>query len=1102
MASANSTIDETSNIHYKYICDELKQNSDEAVLYLQFKPSYYSERYPNRRKLESAYHSLTTEQQNKLKTFFEKAAQSSQTVRQAETKAKKNYAFQRHSQKPASSANFTCPNRDYESHGTQYNQTHALLFNEIQCCGTIRVLNQVIINMRSECEKNRMTCRTDVYHSILHKCVSLASKSTIQDFSVTLEELIRLNPLRGKKAISACCLFFKICVNTFNCDYARKLLLGNKNTPSLLMQWRVTLNEQAYSVAIKSCAETKNTQLFNILFQAISNAIENGDFHPTQILCIELIQYYCAVNDAQSVRELLFDRKGKSSLMRKWKIQGAVKIYSAAVTFCANTSDELLFQEIYHAVLEKITDKTIVLDVRFGGVLAKYYLKIKDTDAFRTLILGNEETKSLMQRWQLPIDIIFFNIGFSLCADSQDNMLFDSLCSMMISEINMGNIKANSITCITILSYCEAVKNDIAARELVLGRGGEKSLMSRWGVKPCENIYGAAFNVCAATFNHQLFKCIYQQMLDNKIRPNAIAVISLLNYYLTIKDDKATEELIVGSDDANSLISQWGQQDYMPIYSAAIQVCTATFNRRLFEEIYQIIRRKIDQRQIAANSILCLNLLVCLAALKNAAAAFELLSGTDAEQSLMDKWGVRPDNKIRGAAINVCAQTQNRLLFNKLYREILSGISDKKMTPNAHFCGQLISYFASVGDYPAAYQVLFSDETYDFTRLNDSELIRSPEDITHTIKESSASAPLSEMSSASTVKNLLKSASEDSSEAPLETCAINSTVSLIARWDVTPDIVLLDKAIIAYTKLKRPDWVIQALKFFILTWNIKPEQTSFRYLLEHFSQEGNTSAAEILFFGKITQVTDNSEVIRVLPADIRNPFTSADRSDRDYNREWSELIRLSDKANAPVSGRGMSDSKTKKPTYRYTIAWGIPCDEMTCRAFLSFCFKNKQIELAKKMMDMCAQYKITITPAMHALFVMQEPGNFKAQLQRGIENNIYRAHLGLTDGSLDLHISAVFQDSKNSEEATLGLPFEFAKQLWFYHLEKGKTITSLITGYHGKTKLREQILEFADGKGVQVIIDPENPGKLTIPKRVLWGSHHMKLTSDVLTSGT
>ncbi len=1120
MASANSTIDETSNIHYKYICDELKQNLDEAVLYLQFKPSYYSERYPNRRKLEAAYHSLTTEQQQKLKAFFEKAAQSSQTVREAETKAKKNYAFQRHSQKPAPLPDFTCPNRDYEPHATQYNQTHANnSIDKIKRCGTVKAINQVIISTFCACEKNATTCARNVYHSILHKCMDLLSKRENKDFSISLKELISLNPIRGSKTGSVCVLLLNICAKTHNSFYVRKLFFGDKNSPSLMKKWGVTPDEKIYCTAVKVCANTKNTRLFNRLFKEMSEAIAHGgSVTANQIMCVELLQYYSAVNDTTAVRELLFGRDGKNSLMGKWAVQEDSSIYSAAITLCTQTRNETLFEEVHEAALKKITEGAIVPDHYFSGALAHYYLKIKNTDACRELILDNEKSRSLIKRWRVKPNINVFNIGFSLCADTRDEILFNELFSLMTAEINDGRIEANEITCVNILGYCENVKNDIATRALVIGRGGEESLMSKWRAEDSECIYGAAFKVCAATLNHQLFELIYHQMLEkavsNKIRPNESCIVSLLNYYLAAKDDKATEELMLGRGDANSLISQWGEQDSMPIYSAAIKVCTATLNRRLFEEIYQIIRRKITQRKFTANYILCVNLIAYFAAVKDAAAASEFLISTDTQDSLMYQWGIPPDTKICCAAITVCIETQDQTLFNTLYKSILFKIETGQITPGVHLCNRLLCYYADVNDYRAAYQVLFSDAPSYFIRSNDFELTSSFRDVPYTAKESSAPAPFFKASSAPIQKKPLNSASEHPFNAAPHSCVIDSNDSLLKRWNITPDATLLDRAILAYTKLRRPDWVIQALKVLILERNVKPEPASFILLLGHFSQQGDIFAAKTLFFDKITRVTDNPGDITVLPADIRKPVTSAGRIDRDYNRERDanpNLYRLPDKDYAPVfdnttdaySPGLMSDCAIKKPTHGYTIAWNIPYDERTCGTFLAFCFKNKQVGLAKRMMQMCEKYKITITPTMQALFAIQEPGDFKAQLRRGIENKIYRANLGLTDGALDFHISAVFRGIKKSEETSSGLPFEFAKQLWFYHLEhleKDKTITTLITGYHGSTKLREQLLEFADDNGFQIIIDPDNPGRLTIPRRVLLGSNHMKLTSEVLKS--
>ncbi len=1091
MASANSTIDETSNIHYKYICDELKQNLDEAVLYLQFKQSYYySERYPNTQKLEEAYHSLTAEQQQKLKTFFEKAAQSSQTARGSEIKGKSE--VQRYNKKPAPLPDFTCPNRNYKPHTTQYKQTHTNSIDKINRCGTVKAINQVIINTFCACEKNATPCDSRIYHSILHKCLDLLSKKGNEDFNISLKELISLNPIRGSKTGSVCVLLLKICAKTHNSSYVRKLFFGDENSPSLMKKWRVTPDEKIYSAAVKVCANTKNTRLFNRLFKEMSEAIAHGgSLTANQIMCTELLKYYSAVNDTTAVRELLFGCDGKNSLMSKWAVQEDSPIYTVVIIFCTQTLNETLFEEVHEAALKKITEGAIVPDHYFSAALAHYYLKIKNTDAYRELILDNEKSRSLIKRWQLKPDINVFNIGFSLCADKRDEILFKDLFSLMMAEINDDMIEANEITCMDILIYCESVKNDIVTQKLLLDCDGKKSLISQWGLERSHHFYGAAFKVCAATLNYQLFDSIYQQMLDNNIRPEGAAVVSLLNYYLAAKDYKATEALMLGSREVNSLISQWGQQDNMLIYSAAIKVCTATLilSRRLFGQIYQIIRRKITQRKFTANESLCVNLLVYFAALKDAAAASELLINTDTKDSLMSQWGITPNIRIYCAAITVCAETQDQTLFNTLYQSIRCEIETQLMTPDAHLCNHLLCYFASVNDYRAAYQVLFSDEDCDFTKLNDTEFRRSSEDIIYRVKESSTPAPLS--------------------DAPSKTHAINSTDSLIRRWNITPLAMLLDGAISAYDKLRRPEWVTQALKVLILERKVEPKQTSFLHLLEHFSQEGNISAAETLFFEKITQVTVTPEGIAVLPADIRKSVTSAGASDRDYNRERdANLNVLSDKDYAPVfdnttaadSPGLMSDSAAKEPACRYTIAWDITHDEVTFAAFLMFCFKNKQAGLAKKMMDMCGQYNITITPTIQALFAIQESSEFKAQLRRGIDNNTFRENLGLKDGELNLHISAVFRDIKKSKETTLGLPFEFAKQLWFYHLEKDETITVLVTGYHGNTKLRQQLLEFADENDFQIFIAPDNPGKLVIPPRVIFGSNHMKLTSDVLKS--
>ncbi len=115
---------------------------------------------------------------------------------------------------------------------------------------------------------------------------------------------------------------------------------------------------------------------------------------------------------------------------------------------------------------------------------------------------------------------------------------------------------------------------------------------------------------------------------------------------------------------------------------------------------------------------------------------------------------------------------------------------------------------------------------------------------------------------------------------------------------------------------------------------------------------------------------------------------------------------------------------------------------------------------------------------IYAYWTLVDADNFAQRIEELTDRNICHRNLGLTGNTLNCDCGSIF----NNEivRTSKGVPFEFAKALYEYHLNRnqsGDTI-NVVTGHDSGDKLKSQFVSYFREKGVNVRSNPAEPGML------------------------
>ncbi|MCL1080292.1 hypothetical protein L2734_19415, partial [Parashewanella spongiae] len=451
----------------------------------------------------------------------------------------------------------------------------------------------------------------------------------------------------------------------------------------------------------------------------------------------------------------------------------------------------------------------------------------------KSLVLGDTATASLMQQWGVKPNIAIYNAFITVCAKTGQ---FDSAWQLVCADkpviASHLPLKADSITCMNLLTACAKMERFTEAKSLVLGETStvKASLMQQWGIKLDAAIYSAFITVCAKTGQ---FDSAWQLACGNKpvmapnlsLKTNKINCMNLLMACAETGRYAEAKSLVLGDGDTAtpSLMQQWDIKPDVAIYSAFITVCTKTGQ---FESAWQLVCGDkpvmAPHLPLKANQITCTNLLAACAETGRYAEAKSLVLGDTATASLMQQWDIKPNVVVYSAFITVCAKTGQ---FESAWQLVCG---DKPvMAPylplkaDSITCLNLLTACAEAGRYVEAKSLVLGDDDGDTPSLMKQWCIKPDVAVYSTFitvcaktgqfdsawqlvcGDKPVMAPHLPLKADSiTCINLLTACAETGHYAEAKSLVLGDTVtaSLMQQWDIKPNVAIYNAFITVCAK--------------------------------------------------------------------------------------------------------------------------------------------------------------------------------------------------------------------------------------------------------------------------------------------------------------
>ncbi|RJY18952.1 hypothetical protein D5R81_03170, partial [Parashewanella spongiae] len=441
----------------------------------------------------------------------------------------------------------------------------------------------------------------------------------------------------------------------------------------------------------------------------------------TCILLLKLIKLNLNFSDG---KRLVLGNAAEASLMQKWGIKPNIAIYNAFITVCAKTGQ---FDSAWRLVRG---DKPVMaphLSLKANQITCMNLLtacaEMKRYAEAKSLVLGDGDTAtaSLMQQWGIKPNVAIYNAFITVCAKTgQFDSAWQLVCGNKPVMAPHLLLKADTITCMNLLTACAEMERYTEAKSLVLCDGDTASLMQQWGIKPDVAVYSSFITVCAKTGR---FDSAWQLVCGNKpvmspnlsLKANQITCMNLLTVCAETGRYAEAKSLVLGDAVTASLMQQWGIKPNVAIYNAFITVCAKTGQ---FDSAWQLVLGDnplmAPQLPLKADSITCMNLLTACAEMERFTEAKSLVLGdtatVTATASLMKQWGIKPNVAIYNAFITVCAKTGQ---FDSAWQLVCG---DKPvMAPhlplksNQITCMNLLTTCAETGRYAEAKLLVLGD---------------------------------------------------------------------------------------------------------------------------------------------------------------------------------------------------------------------------------------------------------------------------------------------------------------------------------------------------------------------------------------------------------
>ncbi|MCL1080268.1 hypothetical protein L2734_19280, partial [Parashewanella spongiae] len=507
---------------------------------------------------------------------------------------------------------------------------------------------------------------------------------------------------------------------------AKSLVLGDTTTvtASLMQQWRIKPNVAIYNAFIRVCAKTGQ---FDSAWQLVC-----GDkpvmtpylpLKADKITCLNLLTACAEAGRYAEAKLLVLGDGDTASLMQQWGIKSNVAIYNAFIRVCAKTGQ---FDSAWQLVCG---DKPVMaphLPLKSDSITCMNLLSAcAETGRYaeaESLVLGDGDTAttSLMQQWFIKPDVAIYNAFIRVCAKTGQ---FDSAWQLVCGDKPVMApylpLKADSITCLNLLTACAEAGRYVEAKSLVLGDddGDTVSLMQQWCIKPDVAVYSTFITVCAKTGQ---FDSAWQLVCGDKpvmaphlpLKADSITCLNLLAACAETGRYAEAKSLVLSDGDTASLMQQWGIKPNVAIYSAFITVCAKTGQ---FDSAWQLVcgdkPLMTPHLPFKANQITCMNLLAACAEARRYAEAKSLVLGDTDTASLMQQWNIKPDVPVYSSFITVCAKTGQ---FDSAWQLVCG---DKPvMAPHLPLkadsiaCLNLLAACAETGRYSEAKSLVLGDD--------------------------------------------------------------------------------------------------------------------------------------------------------------------------------------------------------------------------------------------------------------------------------------------------------------------------------------------------------------------------------------------------------
>ncbi|MCL1079709.1 hypothetical protein D5R81_16855 [Parashewanella spongiae] len=384
-----------------------------------------------------------------------------------------------------------------------------------------------------------------------------------------------------------CTNLLTACAETGRYAEAKSLVLGDAATDSLMKQWGIKPHVVIYNAFITVCAKTCH---FNSAWQLVCGdkpvMAPHLSLKACQITCLKLLTACAEAGRYAEAKSLVLGDgdTATASLMQQWGIEPDVVIYSAFITVCAKTGQ---FDSAWRLVcgdkpvmaphLSLKANKITCLNLLAACAGTGHYAEA------RSLVLGDDDTAtaSLMQQWGIKPNVAVYSAFITVCAKTgQFDSAWQLVCGGKPVMAPHLALKADSITCLSLLTACAEAERYAEAKSLVLGDGDTASLMQQWGIKPNVAIYNAFITVCAKTGQ---FDSAWQLVCGDKLvmaphlplKADSITCINLLTACAEAGRYAEAKTLVLGDDDTAtaSLMQQWGIKPDVAIYNAFIKVC-------------------------------------------------------------------------------------------------------------------------------------------------------------------------------------------------------------------------------------------------------------------------------------------------------------------------------------------------------------------------------------------------------------------------------------------------------------------------------------------------------------------------------------------------